>query len=73
MVMQRSVVYSSFSRDLTNSEVFQPVLCNQAVGYFHQLGFTVSLAHSLSPGHGRKSNLYPRIIPNLFSINQMTE
>jgi hypothetical protein len=51
---------------LTNSEAFQPVLYNQAVGYFNQLGFTVSLAHSLSFGNVRKSNLYTRIIPEYF-------
>jgi hypothetical protein len=56
---------------LTNSEAFQPVLYNQAVGYFNQLGFTVSLAHSLSLGNVRKSN--HRDYPQMFSVNQMTE
>ena len=73
MVMQRSVVYASFSRDLPNAETFQPVLCNQAVGYFNQLGFTVSVAHSLSFGRVRKSNLYTRTMPEYFPVNQMTE
>jgi hypothetical protein len=53
--MQCSVVYCSLSRDLTNSEAFQPVPRNQAVGYFNQLGFTVSLEHSLSFSHGQEN------------------
>src|SRR5215469_5263817 len=72
MAMQRSVVYSSFSRDLTNSEAFRPVLCNQAVVF--QPTRIYGLFGAFAEFRPReKIQSVHQDYPQVFSVNQMTE